>query len=208
MSRFCSIPEELIAIAAHKVWKKRLVEGKNGTPERDWIDARQYLEKHPWEVWQWKRTKTLSQRAKKEPEQKTENMDDRGRNIRHDFPRWFKLTIGLVFIFLFLGIPGIVGYRMYWNSPVHPSFALFGAIAFSSVVAFTIVLAFELVTGKDVSFEFAGMKFTGTSGPVTLWVLVFLSIMATFIFAGVKDLVQSDAVPELPTHLIHTKYPR
>ncbi|MEO0928877.1 MAG: hypothetical protein AAFY63_23835 [Cyanobacteria bacterium J06643_13] len=141
------------------------------------------------------------------------NLEDAGsiaskdQDLRRDFPWWLKLTVGIVFMFLFFGIPVIIGYRMYWNSPIHPSFALFGVVAFSAVVAFAIVLAFELVTGKTVSFEFAGLKFSGTSGPVTLWVLVFSSVMAAFILAGVKDLAQSDAALEQPAHLIHTDFP-
>ncbi|MEO1690751.1 MAG: hypothetical protein AAFR62_22205 [Cyanobacteria bacterium J06629_2] len=137
----------------------------------------------------------------------TGSRESKDEDLRRDFPWWLKLTVGIVFMFLFFGIPVIIGYRMYWNSPIHPSFALFGVVAFSAVVAFTIVLAFELVTGKTVSFEFASLKFSGTSGPVTLWVLVFLSVMAAFIFAGVKDLAQSDAASEQPAHLIHTDFP-
>jgi len=89
---------------------------------------------------------------------------------------------------------------MYWNSPIHPSFALFGAVAFSSVTAFTIVLTLEIVTGRDLSFEFANLKFTGTSGPVTLWILAFLAIMSTFILGDFQNLAKSEAKPNPPLH--------
>ena len=98
------------------------------------------------------------------------------------------------------GISIIIGWRMYWNSPIHPSFALFGAVAFSSVTAFTIVLTLEIVTGRDLSFEFANLKFTGTSGPVTLWILTFLAIMSTFILGDFQDLAKSEAKPNPPLH--------
>ena len=39
-----SIPEELIRIKAHEIWKKRQLEGIDGTSERDWIEARHYLD--------------------------------------------------------------------------------------------------------------------------------------------------------------------
>ncbi len=54
MRRSRSIPEELIKVKAHKIWEKRLLKGRDGTPESDWEKARQYLEKHRWEVFWWK----------------------------------------------------------------------------------------------------------------------------------------------------------
>jgi hypothetical protein len=52
-------------------------------------------------------------------------------------------------------------------------------------------LTFDVVTGGNLNFEFAGQKFNGTSGPVTLWILAFLAIMAAFIMAGFNDLAKS-----------------
>jgi hypothetical protein len=75
---------------------------------------------------------------------------------------------------------------------------MFGAVAFSSVIAFAIVLGLDIVTGTNLSFEFAGLKFTGTSGPVTLWILTFVTIMATFILGDFKALSQSPATPFPP----------
>lgn len=57
-----SIPEELIKIKAQTIWKKRQSEGVQGTPKSDWIEARQYLEKHRWQVFHWKLTQSLSNR--------------------------------------------------------------------------------------------------------------------------------------------------
>ena len=62
MNKSTSIPEELIKIKSQEFWKKRQGEAREGTPEDSRIDARQYLEKHPGEVWQWKVTKNLSKR--------------------------------------------------------------------------------------------------------------------------------------------------
>ena len=53
MSRLRSIPEELIKIKAHQFWEKRQREGRDGTPESDWIEAKKYLEKHQWKVFWW-----------------------------------------------------------------------------------------------------------------------------------------------------------
>lgn len=122
--------------------------------------------------------------------------------LRHlrDAKSWLKVFVFLVFVWIFTGISGIIGWRMWWNSPIHPSFALYGAVAFSSVIAFAIVFSFDFVSGSNLSFEFAGLKFTGTSGPVTLWVLVFLSIMFTFILADYKSLARSTLKPGPALH--------
>ena len=53
MSKSRSIPEELIKIKADQIGKKRESQGKVKTPEVDLVIARQYLEKHWWEVFCW-----------------------------------------------------------------------------------------------------------------------------------------------------------
>ena len=134
------------------------------------------------------------------PEANNQNQDA-GR--RPPIPNELILFISLVFAWIFIGISFIIGWRMWWNSPIHPSFALFGAVAFSSVIAFAIVLGLDIVTGTNLSFEFAGLKFTGTSGPVTLWILTFVTIMATVILGDFKALSQSPAAPYPPLqHLL------
>lgn len=112
---------------------------------------------------------------------------------RSDIPVWLIVATAIPFIWIFFGTPFIIGVRMWNNSPIHPSFALFGAIAFASVIAFVIVLTLEFVTGDNLSFDFAGLKFTGTSGPVTLWILAFSAVMAAFVLAGFQDMAKSQA---------------
>ena len=53
MSKSSSIPEELIKIKSHQIGRKRQLKGLDGTSESDYIEARQYLEKHRWEVFLW-----------------------------------------------------------------------------------------------------------------------------------------------------------
>ena len=62
MSRSHSIPEELIKIKAQVISKKRQSKRLQSTPEVDLIEARQYLEKHRWEVFQWKLSQSLANR--------------------------------------------------------------------------------------------------------------------------------------------------
>ncbi len=64
MSSSHSIPEELIKIKAHEIWKKRQREGRDGTPENDWMEARQYLEKYRWKVFWWKFRKRFNKLEK------------------------------------------------------------------------------------------------------------------------------------------------
>ena len=59
MNKPRSIPQELIKLKANKIWKTRLREGRDGTPESDWIEAQKYLEKHRWQVFLWRLEKTL-----------------------------------------------------------------------------------------------------------------------------------------------------
>jgi hypothetical protein len=116
--------------------------------------------------------------------------------------KFFVLFLFVVFGVVFTGISVMIGIRMWWNSPIHPSFAMFGAVTFASVIAFTIVLSLDIVTGSDLSFEFAGLRFTGTSGPVTLWVLTFAAIMTAFITGSFKELSLVDAPPRPAIHCL------
>jgi hypothetical protein len=115
---------------------------------------------------------------------------------RRSINLWLTVPTGIAFVWIFFGTPFIIGVRMWHNSPIHPSFALFGAITFASVIAFVIVLTFDFVTGDNLSFDFAGLKFTGTSGPVTLWILAFSAVMAAFVLAGFQDMAKSQDSPQ------------
>ena len=128
------------------------------------------------------------------------NLQNQNIGKRPPVPGWFIAVISFTFAWVFIGISVIIGIRMFFYSPIHPSFALFGAVAFSSITAFAIVLALEIVTGSNLSFKFANLEFTGTSGPVTLWILAFLAIMLAFISGGVQDLAKSEAKPNPPIY--------
>ena len=54
MSEPPHIPEELIELKAHQIWEQRQLDGREGTPQSDWEEAKQYLEKNRWKVRQWK----------------------------------------------------------------------------------------------------------------------------------------------------------
>ena len=54
------IPEELIKLKAHQNWEKRQLDGEEGTSQGDWDKAKEYLEKHRWEVHQWKFVRNIT----------------------------------------------------------------------------------------------------------------------------------------------------
>ena len=121
-----------------------------------------------------------------------------------------KNTIQIVvissFIFFLIGISVNYGYRMYWNSPLHPSFMPFVFIAAASILAFTVILALDIAVGGTIEFEIVGQKFRGASGPVVLWVLTFLSIMLGLRLSGATDLAKSETKSKPPSHYLLKKY--
>ena len=122
-----------------------------------------------------------------------------------------KNTIQIVvicsFIFFVIGISVNYGYRMYWNSPLHPSFMPFVFIAAASILAFTVILALDIAVGGSgtIEFEIVGQKFRGASGPVVLWVLTFLSIMLGLRLSGATDLAKSETESKPPSHYLLKK---
>ena len=53
MSELPHIPEELIELKAYQIWEERQLNGREGNPQSDWDEAKQYLKEHCWEVRQW-----------------------------------------------------------------------------------------------------------------------------------------------------------
>ncbi len=47
-------PEELIEIKAHQIWEKRQLDGREGTSQSDWEEAKQYLKEHQCEIFLWR----------------------------------------------------------------------------------------------------------------------------------------------------------
>ena len=125
------------------------------------------------------------------------------------FVSWaFKVPIILTFVWMFLGTTGIIGYRMWWNSPIHPSFIPFAVVACSAIIAFSIVLALNIATKEDLSFNVGNkINFTGTSGPVVLWIFAFLAVVFGFSLCGTVDLsqVDSDLNNNPPLHELGSK---
>lgn len=60
---------------------------------------------------------------------------------------------------------------------IQQNFAATVVMAFAALVALFVVLLLQYSAG-DIEFEVPGFKFRGASGPVVLWVVCFLAIIA------------------------------
>ncbi len=46
-------PEELVKLKAHQIWEERQLDGREGTSQSDWEEAKRYLEGHSWDIFWW-----------------------------------------------------------------------------------------------------------------------------------------------------------
>ncbi|MDJ0508644.1 MAG: hypothetical protein QNJ64_05235 [Crocosphaera sp.] len=120
--------------------------------------------------------------------------------VRVEIPWFFQGTVIFTFIWLLVGVSVNYGFRMYHNSPIHPSFIPFVFVTVAAIIAFSVVMAFDIAIGGSIDFEILGQKFTGASGPAILWVLTFLAIMAGLNMTKASELASSDAEPNPPSH--------
>lgn len=111
-----------------------------------------------------------------------------------------QFPIVFTFIFYLVCITVNYGYRVYWNSPLHPSFMPFVFVAIAAILAFTVVLAFDIAIGGIIKFTIISQSFEGASGPVILWILTFLSIMLGFRLSGATDMAKSEAKANPASH--------
>lgn len=114
-----SIPEELIRIKANKIWKKRKSEEKNGTPDGDWREARQYMKEHWWEVLWWKfRRRILWWKFRRRTDEREIRWVDETEKLEKKFERfrkfgWLAKTIFKVEIILFGFIGAFIGVSLH-----------------------------------------------------------------------------------------------
>lgn len=100
------------------------------------------------------------------------------------FMRWgsiFALAlIGGVFLLLFIE-SAYVDRR--FNETLYQHLAAAIGVPLSALTALALVLALEQVAG-DIQFEALGLKFKGAAGPLVMWVLCFIALVA-----GIKALL-------------------
>ena len=81
----------------------------------------------------------------------------------------------------YLALIGLVTF--YWQGGwildlfrVH--YVFFVGLPFAGLLAYFLVGTLENTRGK-IEFEFVGLKFKGASGPIIMWVIVFLALVAS-----------------------------
>jgi hypothetical protein len=113
--------------------------------------------------------------------------DQQGPKSTH--PLFTRLIFG-IFAWIIVGICFIYGVRMWFNSPMQPSFVPITGAAFCAALSFTLVLALEYATGA-IKIKFSTVDFEGASGPIILWCLCFFVIAYGLYLLGLSDVAKT-----------------
>jgi len=65
-----------------------------------------------------------------------------------------------------------------WTAFVLANFGLVLGLPMAAALAFGVIVAFQTTSEGPVSLKFGPLEFTGPAGPIVLWVVCFLSIVA------------------------------
>ena len=114
--------------------------------------------------------------------QESPNREDKSRSALT--PRVVGVVIVVVyFIFIgssFLWVDGWIAQLM------HDHYAFFVGLPFAALISYVLVSVLEYTKGK-IELEALQVKFKGASGPIVLWIMVFLSwILAIRLIWGLK----------------------
>jgi hypothetical protein len=105
-------------------------------------------------------------------------------------PTFFNNVIFMAFAWVLLGLCFIYGVRMWFNSPMQPSFLPITGAAFCAVLAFTLVLFLNQTTGP-IKIKFSTVNFEGASGPIIFWCLCFFVIAYGLYLMGLADVAKA-----------------
>src|SRR5690242_3236513 len=120
-------------------------------------------------------------------------------------PAFFSKLIFVVFAWVLVGLCFIYGVRVWFNSPMHPSFIPITGAAFCAVLSFALVLALHFATGP-IKLKITGVDFEGASGPIILWCLCFFVISYGLYMMGLSDAAKAAASSEsIPLHQLFKK---
>jgi hypothetical protein len=103
--------------------------------------------------------------------------------------------IFVVFAWVLVGLCFIYGVRVWFNSPMHPSFIPITGAAFCAVLAFALVLALQYTTGP-IKLKFSSVDFEGASGPIVFWCLCFFVIAFGLYMMGLADVAKVATPPD------------
>lgn len=88
------------------------------------------------------------------------------------------IVIGVIFLTCYLAF---IASSFYWTGGwisdlFQTHYVFFVGLPFAGFIAYFVVGTLENVRGQ-IEFEALGMKFKGASGPIIMWVIVFLAIV-------------------------------
>jgi hypothetical protein len=88
---------------------------------------------------------------------------------------------GVIALLCYLVLIGLVTF--YWDDGwildlFQGHYVFFVGLPFAGLVAYFVVGTLENTRGK-IEFEFVGLKFKGASGPIIMWVVVFLALVVS-----------------------------
>ncbi len=94
---------------------------------------------------------------------------------------WAPYLCGLVALACYLAFIGLVTF--YWQAGwilvlFRDHYVFFVGLPFAGLLAYFLVGTLENTRGK-IEFEFIGLKFKGASGPIIMWVVVFLALVVS-----------------------------
>lgn len=92
---------------------------------------------------------------------------------------WAPYVAGTVALVCYLAFVGLVTF--YWKSGwilvlFRAHYVFFVGLPFAGLLAYFLVGTLENTRGK-IEFDFVGLKFNGASGPIIMWVIVFLALV-------------------------------
>lgn len=108
---------------------------------------------------------------------KEENLTARDKDLSKGSVKWVAISGACILgaVYLFWLIWGF-NYDMRFIDIMYLHLAAVMGIPGAIIVAFVIVSVLENVSGP-IKFEGLGFKFEGASGPIIMWVIVFLSLV-------------------------------
>ena len=124
--------------------------------------------------------------------------------VQKSTPAFFSKLIFVIFAWVLVGLCFIYGVRVWFNSPMHPSFIPITGAAFCAVLSFALVLALHFATGP-IKLKITGVDFEGASGPIILWCLCFFVIAYGLYMMGLSDVAKVAVDPDpRPVHRLFT----
>jgi len=95
-------------------------------------------------------------------------------------PRRLGLAVGLLMLFAYAGFLVLTFFLTdgFLLRLLREHYVFFVGLPIAALISFVIVSTFETTRG-DIQFELGGLKFKGASGPIVMWVLAYVTLIAS-----------------------------